>query len=120
MCQEMPTELYTRLELDADIEKFKARHNQNCKFEIMVMSFTRKQDQNVKQSFFTSGKHIKSDCFNVDGYCDHCKTVFEAMGCYYHFCSFQKRRPSSTDQGIERGTKKKKMDDMLREYMKEK
>ena len=39
----------------------------------------------------------------MDGYCDHCKTVFEAMGCYYHFCSCQEARPSLTDQDIEAG-----------------
>ena len=56
----------------------------------------------------------------MEGYCDHCKTVFEAIGCYYHFCSFQEARPSLTDQGIERGNQKREMDDMRREYIKEK
>ena len=41
----------------------------------------------------------------MDGYCDHCKTVFEAMGCYYHFCSGQEVSPSSTDNDSERGNK---------------
>ena len=72
------------------------------------------------ESFFTSGKQKKIDCFNVDGYCDHYKTVFEAMGCYYHFCSCQEARPSLTEQDIERGNKKREMDDMRREYIKEK
>ena len=48
----------------------------------------------------------------MDGYCDHCKTVFEAMGCYYHFCSCQEARPSLKDQDIERGNKNREMDDM--------
>ena len=79
------------------------------------------QDQNVKlKVFFTSGKQKKIDCFNIDGYCDQCKTVFEAMGCYYHFCSCQDARPSLTEQDIERGNKKREMDDMRREYIKEK
>ena len=56
----------------------------------------------------------------MDGYCDHCKTVFEAMGCYYHFSSCQEARPSLTEQYIERGNKKREMDDMRREYIKEK
>ena len=72
------------------------------------------------ESFFTSGKQKKIDCFNVDGYCDHCKTVFEAMGCYYHFCSCQEARPSLTEQNIERGNKKREMDDMRGEYIQEK
>ena len=56
----------------------------------------------------------------MDGYCDYCKTVFEAMGSYYHFCSCQEARPSLTDQDIERGNKKREMDDLRREYIKEK
>ena len=55
----------------------------------------------------------------MHGYCDHCKTVFEAMGCYYHFCFCQEARPL-TDQDIERGNKKKEMENMRREYIKEK
>ena len=42
------------------------------------------------------------------------------MGCYYHFCSSQEARPSLTDQDIKRGNKKREMDDMRREYIKEK
>ena len=57
---------------------------------------------------------------DVDGYCDHCKTVSEAMGCYYHFCSCQDARPSLTGHNIDRGNKKREMDDMGREYIKEK
>ena len=37
-----------------------------------------------------------------------------------HFCSCQEARPSLTDQDIERGNKKRDMDDMRREYIKEK
>ena len=42
------------------------------------------------------------------------------MGCYYHFCSFQEARPSLKGHDIERGNKKREMDDMRREYIKEK
>ena len=30
------------------------------------------------RSFFTSKKQNEIECFHVDGYCDHCKTMFEA------------------------------------------
>ena len=79
--------------------------------------FTRKQDQKV---FSNLVNRKKNNCFNVDGYCGHCKTVFEAMGCYFHFCSCQEARPSLTEQDIERGNKKGEMDDMRREYIEEK
>ena len=103
MCQDMPTGLYTRWEFHTDMQKFKARHNLTRNFVIMFMSFYQKTRPACKsESFFTSGKQKKIDCFIVDGYCDHCKTVFEAMGCYYHFCSCQEARPSLKDQDIER------------------
>ena len=56
----------------------------------------------------------------MDGYCDHCKTVFEAMGYYYHFCYRQETRPSLTEQDIEREKKKREVDEMRREYIQEK
>ena len=42
------------------------------------------------------------------------------MECYHHFCFCQELRPSLTEQNIERGNKKREMDDMRREYIKEK
>ena len=39
MCQEMPTGLYTRWELKADMQKFKARNNRTRKIENMVITF---------------------------------------------------------------------------------
>ena len=113
MCQEMQTGLYKRWEFVTEMQKAKARHNQTRNFENMVMSFYQEKRTECEiESFFTSGKQKKIDCFNVDGYCEHCKTVFEAMGCYCHFCSCQEVRPSLTEQDIERGNKKREMDDM--------
>ena len=68
-------------------------------------------------SFHASGNQKKIDCFNVNGYCDNCKTVFEAMGCYYHFCPCQETRPSLSDEDIERGNKGREMDDLRRKYI---
>ena len=80
MCQDMPIGLYTRWEFDIEMQKFKARHNRTRNFEKMVMSFYQESRTECKlESFFTSGKQKKIDCFNVDCYYDHCKTVFEAM-----------------------------------------
>ena len=62
----------------------------------------------------------KIDCFKVDGFCAHCDTVFEAMGCFYHYCSCQEARPALTEEDIERGNKKREMDQMRKQYIKEK
>ena len=62
----------------------------------------------------------KIDCFSVDGICYHCNTVFEAMGCYYHYCHCQEARPSLTDTNFERGVKKRQQDGMRRPCKKQK
>ena len=41
------------------------------------------------------------------------------MGCYCHLCSCQETRPSLSEQDIERGKKKREMDELRREYIKE-
>ena len=121
MCQEMPTALYTRWEYDSELDRFKARNNRTSNFENMVMSFYQKLRPECKiESFYTTGKQKKIDFFHIDGYCDHCETEFEAMGCYYYFCSFQETCPFMSEQDIERGNKKREMDELRREYIKEK
>ena len=121
ICQDMPTGWYTRWEFDSDMQKFKTRHNRSRNFENMVMSYYQETRPECRtESFHTSGNQKKIDCFNVDGYCNHCKTVFEAMGCFYHFCPCQETRPSLSDEDIERGNKRREMDDLRREYIREK
>ena len=116
MCQEMPTGLYTRWEYDSETDRFKARNNRTRNFEKMVTSFYQELRPEYKiESFYTPGKQKKIDCFHVDVYCDRCKTVFEAMGCHYHFCSCRETRPSLSEQDIERGNKKREMDELRRE-----
>ena len=95
MCQEMPTGLYTRWEFDSDSQKFIARQNKSRKFVNMVMSYLQSQRPNCTiESYYLSGTQKKIDCFNVDGFCAHCKIIFEAMGCYFHFCACQEARAS--------------------------
>ena len=57
------------------------------------------------ESKVTSGRQKKIDGFSVDGICYHCNTVFETMGCYFHYCPCQEARPSLTDGEIMRGKK---------------
>ena len=72
------------------------------------------------RSFYTTGTQKKIDCFKLDGFCAHCKTVFEAMGCYYRNFPCQKARPSLTEEDSERGNKKREMNQMRKQYIKEK
>ena len=121
MCQPMPTGLYTRYEYDEETQRFKPRQNKTRSFENMVMSyFQRIRPQCNIESFITTGIQKKIDCFSADGFCAHCNTVFEAMGCYFHFCPCQETRSSLTDNQIEQGIKRREMDEMRRKYIKDK
>ena len=82
-CQPMPTGLYTRWEMNSETSRVTPRLNKTRSFEIMVMSyFQRTRPECEIEIFFTTGRQKKNDCFSVDGFCSHCNTVFEAMGCF--------------------------------------
>ena len=121
MCQPMPTGLYTRWDHDSETGRLKPRQNKTRSFENMVKSyFQRTRPEGQIESFFTTGRQKKIDCFSVDGFCSHCNTVFEAMGCFNHFCHCQKVRPSLTEEDIQRGSKKRELDALRRHYIQEK
>ena len=114
----VPTGLYTRWVYDSETERFTARQNKSRSFENMVLSYFQQSRQECKiESIVTTGRQKKIDCFSVDGIFCHCNTVFEAMGCYYHYCPCQEARPSLTDSDIERGVKKRQQDEMRRDYI---
>ena len=121
MCQEMPTGLYTRWEFDSDSQNLKARQNKSRKFENMVMSYLQSQRPNCTiESYYTTGTQKKIDCFNVDGFCAHCKTIFEAMGCYFHCCACQEARASVSEEETQKGLKKREYDELRRDYLRNK
>ena len=87
MCQPMPTGLNTRWEYDTDSNRFEPQQNKSRSFENMVMSCFPRQRPDCKiESFYTTGTQKKIDCFKAYGFCTHCNTVFEAMGCFYRYC----------------------------------
>ena len=72
------------------------------------------------RALYFTGRQKKIDRFSVDGFCSLCKTVFEAMGCFYHFFPGQELRPSVMKEGIKRGSKKKEFDELRRSYIQKK
>ena len=60
------------------------------------------------------------DSFSVDGFCSHCNTVFEAMGCFYHFCPCQELLSSLTEEDIKQGSRRRELDELRRSYIQEK
>ena len=95
ICQPMPTGLFTQWDFDSETSRFMPRQNKTRSFEKMVMSyFQRTRPECEIETFFTTGRQKKIGCFSVDGFCYDCNSVFEAMGCFYHFCPCRELRPS--------------------------
>ena len=95
--------------------------NNTRSFENMVMScFQLSRPECEIESCFTTGRQKKIDGFSVDGFCSHCNTVFEAMGCFYHFCPCQELRPFLTEKDIWHRNKKREFDALRRHYIQEK
>ena len=87
----------------------------------MVMSYFQRTRPDCKiESFYTTCRQKKLDFFSVDGFCSHCNTVFEAIGCFYHFCPCQELHPSLTEEDMKRGSKKRELDELTRGYIQEK
>ena len=85
------------------------------------MSYIQRTKPDCKiESFYTTGRQKNIDCFSVDGFCSHCNTVFEAMGCFYHFCPCQDLHSSLTEEYIKRASRKRELDELRRGYIKEK
>ena len=56
MCQLMPTGLYTKYELDADLQRFKPHQNKSKSFAKMVMSYFNLMGPDCKiEKFCTTG-----------------------------------------------------------------
>ena len=107
MCQPMPTGLYSRWNYDSASQKIMPRQNKTLSFENMLLSyFQQTRPERIIESNVTTGRRKKIDCFSVDGICNHCDTVFEAMGCHFHYCPCQEARLSLTDNEFMRGIKK--------------
>ena len=102
ICQPMPRGLFARWDFDLETRRFTPRQNKTLGLENIVMSFFQRTRPECEiESFFTTGRQKKIDCFSVDEFCVHCNTVFEAMGCIYVFCPCQELRPSLTEEDIQ-------------------
>ena len=118
MCQPMPTGLYKCWDINSETCRLTPRRKKTRSFEKLAMSYFQRTRRDCKtESFYTTGRQKKIDRFSVDRFCSHCNTVFEAMGCFYHFCPCQELRPSLTEEDIKRGSKKKELDGLRRDYI---
>ena len=97
-CQPMPSGLHTRWDIDSETSRITPRQNKTRSFENMVVSYFQRMRPECKiQRFYKTGRQKKVGRFTVDGLCSQCNALFEAMGCFYHFCPCQELRPSLTE-----------------------
>ena len=117
----MPTGLYTRWESDRESNRFKPQQNKTRDFENKVIPYFQRQRTDCQiESLYTTGTQKKIECFKVDGFCAHCNTVFEAMGCFCNYCPCQEARSSLIEEDIECGNKNREKVQMSKHYIKEK
>ena len=69
------------------------------------------------ESFYTTGRQKTIDSFTLDGFCGHCQTIFEALGCYYHFCPCRETQPSLDKDEFENGIRKRESDKLRKLYL---
>ena len=97
------------LEIDAKTKKFIPNQNWRRRFENMVMDHLQNTRPDCKiQSIQTTGNQHKIDNFSVDGFCEHCNTVFEAMGCFYHGCNGQMAKKEANAHIVKRWHERRK------------
>ena len=117
MTKEMPTGLYTKWEFNVDTAKFHPKRNWRSFFEQQVIDYLQStRPECLIQSQFSHKKQKRIGTYLVDGFCSHCNTVFEAMGCYFHFCPCQEEKPLLFED-IENGLKTRERDSDRREYL---
>ena len=96
MTKEMPTGPYTKWEYSEETGKFHPNRNWRSYFEQQVMDYFQQVHPNCKiQTYFTHMKQKKLGPYLLDGFRNHCNTVFEAMGCFFHFCPCQEEKTAS-------------------------
>ena len=119
MTKDMPTGVYTKWEMKTETGKFHPRRNQKNFLECVVLEFLQIKYPNCKlRTQFNHKSQKRIGKYLVDGYCSHCRTVFEVLGCYWHFCNCQDKNRLSLS-ALENGAKRRKFDEVRRIYLTE-
>ena len=79
-----------------------------------------KWDRLVQMGNSTQQEFRKKDWLNADGFCRNWKAVFEAMGCFHHYCFRHQAWPALTEEYIRREIEKREMDEMRKHYTEKK
>ena len=83
-------------------------------FKVWLCPRFNEQDHDVKMKSSLQKSDRKFDRFSLDGFCSHRKSVFEAVGCFYHFSFCQELHPLPTEEDSQRGSDKRELDQTRR------
>ena len=92
----------------------------NSKLELIKIEHLKTWSCLISNHNAQNAQQKKIECFSVDGFCAHCNTVFEAMGCYFLFCPCQESRASLSEEVMQRGTRKREHDELRTDYLRNK
>ena len=56
----------------------------------------------------------------MDGFCGLCQTIFEALGCYYHFCACRETQAYFREDEFDFGIRKRESDKLRKFYLEKK
>ena len=112
----MSTDFYTRWELDRSSQNFKARTHKMRAVGNMVITYLQPQSPECTfESYYSTGKQKKIDCFCLDVFCAHYNTVFEAKGCCFHFLRMERSPSKPLGGGNAERNQKREHDEIRRE-----
>ena len=112
----LPTGPYTKWEMKEDIRFHPNKHRRSY-FEELVLEFLQYKHPDCRIQTQFNSKQKRFGRFVVDGFCSQCSTVFEAMGCFYHFCHCQEKRRLPLED-IENGEKRRQSDAYRKRFLK--
>ena len=107
--------IWTQNRVDSYLDKTRP-----AALKIWSCPISNEQDQNVKlKASLQQANRRKFTASVLMGFVLVVK-LFEAMGCFYHFCPCRELRPFFFEEVIQRGSKKRELDALRRHYIQEK
>ena len=117
MMKDMPTRVYTKWELREDTRLFQPRRSKKKYLECIVLKYFQKHNPHCYfQTQFNQKSQKRIGVCLVDGFCSQCNTVFEVLGCYWHFRPFQEKKGPPIDE-VEKGVKIREYNECRRKFL---
>ena len=117
MMKNMPTGIYTKWDLRKDTGLFHPRRSKKNYLECSVLKYFQKPNPHCYiQTQFNQKSRKRIGVNLVDRFCSHCNTVFDVLGCYWHFCPCQDQKRLPIEE-IDRGVKKREHNECRHKFL---